>query len=448
MNRWGQPPAPPLSDPLPASADGAPTPTLFPGQTSRELSESLARRVPEPGDDPLDVAAPQRDKDFADWRRLVGVPGGSRRRGAHGDAGEEETHYPEPGPEQKLSAGFRASQEAGTFAYRDAIVRAAVPVLDRDEADRDGEGEQRPLRAGRERSAAVNPRAGGANSEAWEPDSEDDEPVLLEGGPRVIALPSSLRDAVAVPAVRAVVGTALIAAVVVLVLLGRWWASNRAADTQEITTGAAAHSPVEGDTAVVSAGVSGPLNELPGQSDAAASGAPGAGGGIVPGSNVAEPQAPGGAAPPAENISVHVAGAVATPGVVEVPSGARVLDAIEAAGGFAKKAEPATVNLAREAVDGEQVVVAFQGEAPVAAAPAAGAAPGKAPAAGEPGAKVNLNTADQATLETLPGVGPVMAGRIIEWRKQNGGFTRVDDLNAVSGVGEKTFARLAPLVTV
>ncbi|RZS59073.1 competence protein ComEA [Microcella putealis] len=143
-------------------------------------------------------------------------------------------------------------------------------------------------------------------------------------------------------------------------------------------------------------------------------------------------------------VLVHVAGAVANPGVVELAEGARVLDAVARAGGAADDAELTAVNLARVVVDGEQIVVPRVGEVPAAApgSPASGAA--SSGAAG----LVNLNVADATTLETLPGVGPAIAARIIAWRDENGPFRSVDELLAVSGIGEKTLDGFRELVTV
>lgn len=150
-------------------------------------------------------------------------------------------------------------------------------------------------------------------------------------------------------------------------------------------------------------------------------------------------------------VYVHVVGRVRSPGVVRIPAGSRVADAVERAGGASGGADLTQVNLARVAVDGEQVVVPRQGEQ---VAPTPGAAgPGPAAAGGAPAgetgaALVPLNTADQAALEALPGVGPVLAERIIEWRTTNGGFTTVEELNEVSGIGEKLFAQISPKVSV
>lgn len=135
-------------------------------------------------------------------------------------------------------------------------------------------------------------------------------------------------------------------------------------------------------------------------------------------------------------LLVHVLGAVVRPGLVELAPGARVIDAVAAAGGLAADADPAGVNLARAVTDGEQLMVPRVGEVPVT--DAAGAANGL----------VNLNTADAAALEELPRIGPALAERIVAWRETNGAFSSVDDLRNVSGIGEKVFAGLRDLVTV
>lgn len=137
-------------------------------------------------------------------------------------------------------------------------------------------------------------------------------------------------------------------------------------------------------------------------------------------------------------IYVHILGAVARPGLYELREGDRAIDVIAAAGGFSETADRAGVNLARFLSDGEQIQLPAVGEVP-------------APAAGSPGTvggKVNLNTADAATLETLPRIGPAMSARIIEWRETNGRFSAIEELTGVGGIGEKTFAALKDLVTV
>ena len=153
-------------------------------------------------------------------------------------------------------------------------------------------------------------------------------------------------------------------------------------------------------------------------------------------------------------VFVHVVGAVRHPGMFELPAGARVADAVGAAGGLAGNAAQAGVNLARPVTDGEQVVVPTIDEyakgaqpAPGGAAPAAGA--GAAGAAGAAaGALVNVNTADVTALDTLPGVGPSTAAKIVAEREANGPFTSPDDLARVAGIGPKKLEELKPRVSV
>lgn len=151
----------------------------------------------------------------------------------------------------------------------------------------------------------------------------------------------------------------------------------------------------------------------------------------------AAPAASSSSAPTGELV-VSVAGSVAAPGLVTLPAGARVADAVAAAGGSLPGTDLLTLNLAQPLSDGEQVLVGVAGP-PAAAAPAGG------PAAG---GLVNLNTAKEAELEELPGVGPVMAAAIIAHRTESGPFTSVDKLDDVSGVGAARFAQLVDLVTV
>jgi competence protein ComEA len=141
-------------------------------------------------------------------------------------------------------------------------------------------------------------------------------------------------------------------------------------------------------------------------------------------------------------IVVSVVGKVARPGLVSLPEGSRVADAVQAAGGAEPGTDVAGLNLARRLSDGEQIAVGV----PAAVPPAA---PGSADApASAPTDKVDLNTATVAQLDTLPGVGPVTAQRIVEWRTQHGRFTRVDQLREVDGIGDSRFDRLKGLVRV
>lgn len=159
-------------------------------------------------------------------------------------------------------------------------------------------------------------------------------------------------------------------------------------------------------------------------------------------SDAAAPPGPAGAA-----IFVHLLGAIARPGLYELREGDRAIDAVAAAGGFTDVADQAQLNLARLLADGEQIYVPAIGEIPSVAPGSPGVPGGPAPGGAVPG-KVNLNTADAAALDTLPGVGPATAQRILDWRAANGRFTAVEDLLSVSGIGEKTFADLKDLVIV
>lgn len=151
---------------------------------------------------------------------------------------------------------------------------------------------------------------------------------------------------------------------------------------------------------------------------------------------------PGPSPAPAEEVLtvvVHVLGAVGAPGLYRLVEGARVVDAIAAAGGFTAEAERTGLNLARVLSDAEQLVVPVIGAVPP---------PGSAPPGLASDGRVNLNTADRETLETLPRVGPAMAERIIDWRERSGPFRAPEDLMQVAGIGEKTFDAIRDLVTV
>jgi competence protein ComEA len=137
-------------------------------------------------------------------------------------------------------------------------------------------------------------------------------------------------------------------------------------------------------------------------------------------------------------VVVDVAGKVRRPGVRKLPAGSRVADAVKAAGGALPGADTSGLNLARVLADGEQVVVG---------APANGPAPGPSGSAPGPTAPISLSTATPEQLETLPGVGPVLAKHIIDYRTQHGGFTSIDQLNEVTGIGDRRFVDLKPLVT-
>jgi competence protein ComEA len=137
-------------------------------------------------------------------------------------------------------------------------------------------------------------------------------------------------------------------------------------------------------------------------------------------------------------VVVEVVGRVRRPAVVTLPAGSRVFDALEAVGGARNGVDTTDQNLARELVDGEQIRIGLDSAPQVVATP--GAEPSDGP--------VDINTAPLDVLERLPGVGPVLAERIVTYREQNGGFAAVEQLLEVSGIGEATFAQMEPLVTV
>jgi competence protein ComEA len=167
---------------------------------------------------------------------------------------------------------------------------------------------------------------------------------------------------------------------------------------------------------------------------------------------------PGPSTRPDQPVVVSVVGLVHTPGLVTLAPGARIADALKAAGGSIDGADTMGLNMARQVDDGEQIVV---GMAPVKGQPAVlgssvnpgSAAPGTAsstprPAKGAPSAPVNLNTATVEQLDTLPGVGPVRAAAIVAWRNAHGKFTSVDQLGEVDGIGPGRLEKLRPLVRV
>ncbi|WP_308072361.1 ComEA family DNA-binding protein [Streptomyces bambusae] len=156
---------------------------------------------------------------------------------------------------------------------------------------------------------------------------------------------------------------------------------------------------------------------------------------VSAGAAVAPSTAP--AAAGSARIVVDVAGKVHSPGVLRLPAGARVEDALSAAGGVRSGADTSGLNRARVLADGEHVVVG---------APAPPAGPPGPPGAAAPGAPVSLGSATVEQLDALPGVGPVLARHIVEFRTARGGFRSVDDLRQVTGIGERRFADLRPLV--
>ncbi|SED39525.1 helix-hairpin-helix domain-containing protein [Streptomyces sp. TLI_105] len=139
-------------------------------------------------------------------------------------------------------------------------------------------------------------------------------------------------------------------------------------------------------------------------------------------------------------VVVDIGGKVRRPGVLTLPAGSRVADALRAAGGAEPGADLTGVNRARVLFDGEQILVGLPGTS------AAGSGPGGGAGDGAPGAPLSLNTATAEQLDGLPGVGPVLARHIVDHRTEHGGFRSVAELREVNGIGERRFADLEPLV--
>jgi competence protein ComEA len=147
-------------------------------------------------------------------------------------------------------------------------------------------------------------------------------------------------------------------------------------------------------------------------------------------------------APTERPIVVHITGAVPRPGVYALPRGARVQDAISAAGGFLADAEKGFINLARALEDGEKLDIPYiEGASPVIPTP------GEEIAAATT-ELININTAAQFELESLPRIGPTIAQRIIQYREENGPFLSIEDIINVPGIGPVTFERIKDLITV
>lgn len=234
---------------------------------------------------------------------------------------------------------------------------------------------------------------------------------------------------------RAHLGSAQIGVVCLVVavglVLGAVWLVRADGDEGEVVPPRAVAGP---------GGTASPAGPSP---DASPRGSSGASPGSQPVTSTAGP--PTASSSPTGEVVVDVVGKVRHPGIAVLPTGSRVADAVAAAGGLRQGVDRKLVNLARVLVDGEQIVVGAPQQP--AGMPAAESAPtGPAPASGS--GLVNLNTADQAALESLPGVGPVTAAAILQWREGNGAFTAVEELLEVDGIGDKTLARIAPHVTL
>lgn len=170
----------------------------------------------------------------------------------------------------------------------------------------------------------------------------------------------------------------------------------------------------------------------------------------APGASGVPASATATASPGRSPIVVHVVGAVRRPGLVELVDGARVQDALDAAGGLTRAARPGRLNLAQLLVDGQQVVIGTARDpGSEVRDQAASSGPAAGTSTGPRGSSVlDLNRAGQAELEQLPGVGPVTAAAIVAWRTQHGRFSTAAELQQVDGIGPKTYAQIAPHVRV
>lgn len=234
---------------------------------------------------------------------------------------------------------------------------------------------------------------------------------------------------------------ALVAGTFVVLLAGGVVVSQIASTPGEVVALDDA-DPEHADT--TGAGADGALGAVPSvpPADPAAPSEPGA---------VSEAGAAGDPGSASDPVLVHVVGQVLAPGVVEVPAGSRVIDAIAVAGGLAPAADTAAVNLAREVVDGEQVYVPAPGEvAPSPPGASTGTGAGAGGGSGTPAAPglVDVNVASLEELDALPGIGPALAERIVQWRTDNGAFATVDQLADVSGIGPSVLGKIRDLVTV
>ena len=388
----------------------------------------MLRRHPDPADpDEDDPRARERLHRLQEHRRPAGADVGERpRHGAVPPAAAEEATVPLPRVPE-VAAGPEPASPPSSAPFFDAGEAPRVPWVPsppvaspafephlRARAPEDPDGE-----AGRWQAAADAARA-----------------ALLEG-----------RLAPAGRAWRGLVVLGVLAVAAGFLLLRASTASG--ADVVVPLGG-------EGPVGAVAAGSAAPAPaDPPGPPDGPATAAPAP----PPAPTPAAPTPVPGAAPPTGTVVVSVAGAVGRPGLVRLPSGARVGDALDAAGGALPGTDLTLVALARPLVDGEHVLVGVEAPPgleltpPAPGAPSAGGpAPGSSAGVPGPGSAddglLDLNTATAAQLEDLPGIGPVLAERMVTFREQEGGFRSVEDLQDVSGVGPARFAELAPRVVV
>lgn len=147
-----------------------------------------------------------------------------------------------------------------------------------------------------------------------------------------------------------------------------------------------------------------------------------------------------GAASASDKIVVYVTGAVNNPGVIELPADSRIIDAVNKCGGMNESADPENINMAQKVTDGSQIKIPDKSNSDTAA--------GNAPAAADKSGRININTADETELDKLPGVGPAMAKRIVEYRQNNGRFQSAEDLKKVRGIGDSKYTALKDKITI
>ncbi|MFB7799939.1 ComEA family DNA-binding protein [Isoptericola sp. NPDC056134] len=382
---------------LPHDHDGADAPP--PAAVAPPGTAPPPTRAPEAGDDWRGSSEPEPDRALGEaaarlraWHAL--------REGAGGDRGHDAGH--DPGHD--AWAGPLGESPVGPASW-------GATGDDDELADR--------LRA---RRSARHVAAAYTAAHGHPVDGHDDG-----GGPRRWSI--GLRAAVV-----ASVAVLLVAVVAAVVATAR---------PDDVITLADANAP-SGASAGPSQPSAGPTTGTDGAAGAAADTA---GSGDLDGGGVpATPETP---AP--GTVVVHVVGEVREPGLVTVPSGARVADAVAAAGGTTRRADAAALNLARAVVDGEQIRVPRPGEQVASAGGAPDGAGEDGTGGGSDasaGGAVNLNSAGAADLEELPGIGPALAERIVAWRDENGPFTSVDELDEVSGIGPSVLGQVRDLVTL
>ncbi len=338
--------------------------------------------------------------------------------------------------------------------------RAAVGWLPHEPRNPDGERHQVELS-----EAAAAPWAGGDGGDGGAEAGGDGGAEAggdggAEGGrhrpraaPRFVMTPLALRGARVHVSWLAVTGLGVVLLLAALVFAARVAQAERTSAPEALR--ATSTSPIQGRSvpSAFASGAAGSAAAAP-KPVAAPRGSPSSASAASSPTTGPSPGAASGGAASARAVVVHVVGQVARPGVVTLPEGSRVVDALAVAGGAQPGADLQRVNLARLLVDGEQVYVPRPGESvPATASGATGgsaatAGPGASAAAGSPGALVDLNTADVSALDGLPGVGPVLAKRIVEWRTQHGRFTTIDELGEVSGIGDKLLEQVRSRVRV